>query len=73
MPSDTHSATAAVETHFARYSAGKSAHARNATVRATDKGVEISVENSAQKYLWSYASLSAAEPCLLYTSDAADE
>ena len=69
MPSDTHSATAAVETHFARYSDGKSAHARNATVRATDKGLEISVENSAQKYLWSYASLSAAEPIRAHSVD----
>lgn len=69
MRSDPQSATAAVETHYARFSDGKSAHARNATVRATPAGVEITVENSAHKHLWSYASLATAEPIRAHSVD----
>ncbi len=69
MPSDLTSATATVETHYARFSDGKSAQARDATARCGRDGVEILVANSASRHIWPYASLAAAEPIRAHAVD----
>jgi Zn-dependent protease with chaperone function len=63
------SATETVETHYARYSDGRSAGARDATVRCTGAGIEIAIANSAQRHLWKYASLATSEPIRAHSVD----
>ena len=61
MPSDI-SPSSASQNHYARFSDGKTAGARDATVALSSRGIEITLNDPYQQYIWPYASLSAGEP-----------
>ncbi|PPC98520.1 MAG: peptidase M48 [Hyphomicrobium sp.] len=50
------------EGHYARYSDGKTAGARDANVALTSRGIEITLDDAYGNFVWPYASLAAGEP-----------
>lgn len=55
--------------HYARFSDGKSASARDAEVRLGLSGVEIRIRASGEQFLWPYETLSAREPLRTHAID----
>ena len=67
MPSDT-SASYSTPT-YARFSDGRTASARDASVRFGLSGVEITLANSTERYMWPYPALKAGEPVRTHAID----
>lgn len=53
-----------------RFSDGKSAAAKDVTLRLTDRGIVINVPGEAEPLVWPYGALAAAEPLGLHAVDA---
>ncbi len=68
MPSDPAS-TNATQPFYGRFSDGRSASGRDASVRLGLAGVEIDVAAPDQRYVWPYASLKAGEPVRTHAID----
>ena len=62
MPSNSGLPGSAPSAHYARFSDGFSAAARDGFVAFGVSGIEISLQNPSERLLWPYASLRSGEP-----------
>ena len=70
MPSNIQGTQNPKNGYFARFSDGKSASARDATVKLGLSGVEIVVNDTHERKIWRYDTLKAAEPLRKHAIDA---
>lgn len=70
MPSEIPQADSPDASYFARFSDGKSAAARDASVRLGLSGIEIVLTDTGERIVWRYDTLQAAEPLRKHAIDA---
>ncbi len=63
------SSSNSANSHFARFSDGKTAAARNAQVRIDLSGLDVSVEDPIERFRWPYDTLRAGEPIRPHSVD----
>ena len=70
MPSEIPHSGSPDANYFARFSDGKSAIARDASVRLGLSGIEIVLADTGERHVWRYDTLKSAEPLRKHAVDA---